>query len=191
MDPQVPAERTVPLPPEGQRGMILMMTLLMLTILAVLGSGAVMRTSLDLREGGAQRIETAAYQLSEAGTLASVGLAAQMQGGFADFAAGKAGSTLTINDMGAGMLQLTGTDGSFGQELASVGGVDFSAKVYPPDLSGAASGYDAGRYCFQTYRVVTTSQIGTVKATTLREVPLQGQTALAAQVTVGPILCNP
>ncbi len=185
-----PLPDQTPQPPTGERGMVLIITLLMLTVLAVLGSAAVMRTSLDLREGGAQRIETAAYQLSEAGTIAAVGLAAQMQGGFADYAAAKIGSTLTMADMGAGMLQLTGVDGSFGTELAAAGKVDFNAKVYPPDLSSAAAGYDAGRYCFQTYRVVTTSQIGAATATTLFEVPLQGQTALAAQVTVGPILCN-
>jgi len=59
-----------------------------------------------------------------------VGLAAQMQSGFADYVAGKAGATLTSVDMGSGLLQLQGADGSFGRELAAVGGVDFTTKVF-------------------------------------------------------------
>lgn len=182
--PEAPPRRA------NERGMVLVITLLMLTILTVLGSAAVMRTSLELREGGAQRIETAAYQLSEAGAMASVALAAQMQGGFAEYMAGKNASTLTMSDMGSGMLQLTGKDGSFGNELVAAGTVDFATKVYPPDLSAAAPGYDANRYCFQAYRLVTTSQIGNNAATALADVALAGQAAISAQVTVGPIPCG-
>ncbi len=180
-------------PPEAprQRGMILIVTLLMLTILTVLGSGAVMRTAANLREGSAQRLTVAAFQLSEAGTIASVGLAAEMQGGFATYAAGKAGNTLSIDDLGSGMLQLQGPDGSFGQELAAIGAVDFGTKVYAPDLTSASAGFDADRFCFHTYRLVTTAQIGQDKATKAADVALDGQQAIAAQVTVGPLQCAP
>lgn len=188
--PDLPAQPGPPPRRDGERGMVLIITMLMLTILTILGSAAVMRTSLDLREGGAQRIETAAYQLSEAGAMASVALAAQMQGGFAEYMAGKNASTLTVADMGTGMLQLTGTDGSFGNELIAAGTVDFATKVYPPDLSAAAPGYDANRYCFQAYRLVTTSQVGNTVATSLADVALAGQAAISAQVTVGPIPCG-
>lgn len=171
--------------------MVLVITMLMMALLTVLASAAVMRTSLDLREGSAQRIEAAAYQVSESGTLGAVGLAATMQGGLVDYVGEKANSTLTSADMGSGLLQLTGVDGSFGTELAAIGKVDFATKVSPPDLSAAVPGYDASRYCFQTYHMVTTSQIGAVKAAGAAEAALQGQAAIATEVTVGPVVCNP
>ena len=171
--------------------MVLIITMLMMALLTVLASAAVMRTSLDLREGSAQRIEAAAYQVSESGSLGAVGLAATMQGGLVDYMANKASSTLTGADMGSGLLQLTGVDGSFGNELAAAGTVDFSTLVSPPDLSAAVPGYDASRYCFQTYQMVTTSQIGAAKAAAAADTALQGQAAIATQVTVGPVVCNP
>lgn len=186
----LPMEMLPDPPPQSksQRGMVLIMTMLMLTMLSMLGSAAVMRTAMDLREGGAQRIELAAMQLSEAGTIASVGLAAQMQAGFEDYVAAK-NYQLTMADMGATMLNLD-KGGSFGTELAALGQASFLTKVDPPDMSSAVPGYDAGQYCFKTYRMTTTSQLGTSTPGTLSEVMLSGQQAIVAQVTVGPMVCG-
>ena len=186
--------------PRSQRGMVLVMTLLMLSMLAVLGSAAVMRSAMNLRDGGALRVERAAYRLSEAGALASVMLASQMQGGFAEYAKQKP-EGLTMADMGDGMLSLKGSDSSFGSEFMAVGNVGFIAKVGEPELSSSVPGYDAGRYCFESYRIVTTSSVGTVanapslkapidKADAALAARVSGEAAIATQMMIGPVVCG-
>lgn len=187
--PLPPVPVCVSAPPRDQRGMVLMMTLLMVALLSVMGAAAVLRSSTALKDGGAQRIERAAYRLSEAGTMASVALAAQMQGGFQTYVAEKGGK-LSMVDMGDGMLDLDLKLGSFGSAFAAVGNIGFATEVDDPDLSSSVPGYDAGRFCFKSYRMVTTSQIGSADPQTQQEMMVTGQAAIAAQMTVGPVVCG-
>ena len=179
----------IPAGPSRQRGMVMAVVLAMITILALLGSAAALRTSMDLREGGAERLSRASFRVSETGAYAVVSLAAQMQGGFGDFVSAKTNKTLAMQDVGDAVLQLTGKDSSFGAELAAVGEVDFTTVVGEAD-SAASPGYDAGRYCFRTYRMVTTSRIGAASPANLRESLVSGQTRLASTLTIGPTPCG-
>lgn len=194
--PQAPALSTPPEPrtaaPVGgprERGVVMVVVLAMMGILTLLASAAALRTSMDMREGGAERLGRAAFRVSETGTYAVVSLASQMQGGFGDYVAAKTDGKLSMIDVGDEILALTGKDQSFGRELAAVGAVDFSTQVGQAD-SASTPGYEAGRYCFRTYRMITTSRIGAANPANLRESMVAGQTRLAASMTLGPVPCG-
>lgn len=175
--------------PANQRGMVMMMVMLMLGLLSLLASAAAMRTAMDIREGSAERLTRASYRLGEAGTLGVLTLASQMQGGFSDYISAKTNKTLTMQDMGDGLLALSGNDLSFGRELKGMGSVGFTTLVQDSDAASAA-GYDMGRYCFRTYRMITTSQLGSAAPKNLQEAMVSGQTRLQATMTVGPVPCG-
>lgn len=194
--PQLPASsipvETPAVAPVGgprERGVVMVVVLAMMGILTLLASAAALRTSMDMREGGAERLGRAAYRVSETGTYAVVSLASQMQGGFGDYVAAKTDGKLSMIDVGDEILALTGKDQSFGRELAAVGAVDFSTQVGQAD-SASTPGYEAGRYCFRTYRMITTSRIGAANPANLRESMVAGQTRLAASMTLGPVPCG-
>ena len=172
-----------------ERGVVMVVVLAMMSILTLLASAAALRTSMDMREGGAERLGRAAFRVSETGTYAVVSLASQMQGGFGDYVAAKTDGKLSMIDVGDEILALTGKDQSFGRELAAVGAVDFSTQVGQAD-SASTPGYEAGRYCFRTYRMITTSRIGAANPANLRESMVAGQTRLAASMTLGPVPCG-
>ncbi|MSQ83198.1 MAG: hypothetical protein EXR77_09855 [Myxococcales bacterium] len=175
--------------PTAKRGMVLIMALLMIGMLAMLGSAAALRTAMDLREGGAERTARAAYRISEAGTVSVLSLATQMQAGFGDYVNSKSNSTLTLADVGDSVLNLSSTDGSFGMEMAAVGGISFETAVQNADAATAVPGYDAARYCFRTYQMVTTSRLGSATPKNLVESLATGQTQLQSSMTVGPVPC--
>ena len=176
--------------PAHSKGMVLIMTMLMISLLSLLASGAVLRAATNLREGGAQRVNLASYRVSEVGTYAAVALASQMQAGFREYLANtNPPGVLTMADMGGTVLDLTET-GSFGRELREIGNPNFQSVVTATDQSTAVPGYDAARYCFTTFRIETTAQIGVVNPTTQQQAAVSGQSAIAAHVTVGPALCG-
>ncbi len=170
-------------------GMVLIMALLMIGMLAMLGSAAALRTAMDLREGGAERVARASYRVSEAGTISVLSLATQMQAGFGDYVNAKSNKTLTLTDVGDSVLNLAAKDGSFGSELAAVGGVTFDTAVQGSDAAASIPGYDAGRFCFRTYQMVTTAKLGAVSPKNLQEALASGQSQLQSSMTVGPVPC--
>lgn len=177
--------------PSDQRGMVLIMTMLMITVLTALASAAVVHTSSKLHEGSAYRLERAAYRIAEAGTMGAIALASQMPGGFETLAS-QAGGKLSMAHIGAGMLDLDpkSVDNSFGRELKALTGTGFSVEVSPPDIATAVAGYDASRFCFRSYRMRTTATIGVVDAKTPEEASSpSAEAALAAQLVVGPVPC--
>lgn len=184
-NPQFP-----PQPPKGEQGMILIMVLLLMTMLAMLGSAAALRTAMDLREGGAERIARASYRVSEAGTVSVLSLASQMQAGFSDFVNGKTNKTLSIIDVGDTVIDMTAKSGSFGLELAAVGGATFDTAITDSDAAASVPGYDAGRFCFRTYNMVTTARLGPTSPTSLQQSLSTGQTRLQSAMTVGPVPCG-
>jgi hypothetical protein len=197
------------MPAPNSRGMVLLLALTMTAMLAALGTAAVVRSSYNLRDGGAQRIQRAAYRMSEAGAMGVITLATQTQGGFVDVVrnsglgdttkgiAGAFDNTL----LGAGLIAMppdpakvnaatiAKTDTSFGKELASTGG-SFQTVVYEPDLTSAVPGFEAGQYCFHNFRMVTTATIGAAKPMTLQQILAGGEAAVATQVLVGPVTCG-
>ena len=176
-----------------ERGMILVTTLVFLSLITVLCSAAVMRTASDIREGGAQRIGQAALRLSEAGALGTVALAAQMQLGFSDYVNAHNGNPLTMAEIGPSVIDLTSPNGggSFGREFPLGTQISFSTAVSESEMSAAVPGYDAARYCFKTFKMVTTSQIGQAAPSNIVQIEQSGQQAIQSFVTVGPVLCGP
>lgn len=179
----------LPARPAAKPAMVLIMTLLMLTMLAMLGSAAALRTAMDLREGGAERIARASYRVSEAGTISVLSLATQMQASFSDYVNSKTGNTLTLSDVGDTIINMSTSDGSFGMEMAAVGGITFDTLVASADASAAVPGYDSARYCFRTYQMVTTAKLGSAAPKTIQETLASGQARLQSSMTVGPVPC--
>jgi hypothetical protein len=171
-----------------RRGMVLVMTMLMMAILSALGNAASVRTSTDLRETGAYRIERAAYRVSETGTFASVAVAQKMQGFFGAYVTGR-NNKLSQLDMGDQYLDHT-VDGSFGAELDSVGAPTFSTEVGVPRIASGIPGFEAGKYCFQTYDLTTYSRIGVEDAAEVVDQMRSGEAGIGATVTVGPVPCG-
>ncbi len=184
--------------PSDRRGMVLIMTLLMVAILTTLGSAAVMHTAADLRESGGYRLERDVYRISEAGAVSMIGVASQMQGTFENYVANSYSSTNGCSTFGFGstgpVLELTpgAKDATFGRELRRFDGqINFKVRVYPPELSAAVAGYDASRFCFRNYRMVTTAVVGSDDPTDAGEASNPGgEAAIAAQVVVGPSPCG-
>jgi len=179
-------------PPASSKGMVLVVTLLMMSVLTLLAGGAVLRTAMNLRDGGAARVNQAAYRVAETGTYASVALAAQLQAGFRDYLSTRnPPDVLTMADMGDAVLDFSAGGGSFGKELGDIGSnPSFIASVTTTDQASAVQGFDASRYCFTTFRIETTALVGASAPTSQLQAATSGQSAIAAQVTVGPSLCG-
>lgn len=172
-----------------RRGVVLVMTMLMITLLTLLGSAAVMQTSSDIKDSGAHRVERVVYRISEAATMGAVGLAGRMGAKFDDFSTSKNGK-LSDDDFGGGLLNLSNVgQSSFGRELSNLGKANFTIKVSAPELSTAVAGYQSGKYCFHSYRMVTLGHVGDADSKDERERGTAGESGLAAQVVVGPTLC--
>lgn len=188
--PPVPTAPTAFEPPSArERGMVLVTTMVMLSLITVLCGAAIMRTTNDIREGSAQRISQAALRLSEAGAMGAVALASQMQLGFGDYVEAR-GGTLTMDDMGVNTVDTSSPDGSFGREFAAISPVTFRTTVTESEMSAAVPGYDAARYCFKNFRMVTTSQIGALSPSTMHQIQQSGEQAIQSYLTVGPVLCG-
>ena len=174
-----------------RRGLVLIMTMLMLTILTSLGSAAAVRTGLDLREGGAYRVERAAYRLSEAGMMSAISLAAQMQAQFEPYMEGK-GRQLVKEDMGPNLLDLDveSAERSFGAEFDALEAAYFKVKVGPARMSAAVPGYDSSRYCFRSFRVESKANLGFVDGSSTLDQLKAGESGIAAQLVVGPVPCG-
>lgn len=174
--------------PSDRRGMVLIMTMTMTTVLAGLGSAAATRTSSDIRESGAYRIERATFRLSEAGTMAAVALAGELQSKLEQYAATRS-NKLTINDMGSELLDL-GAHGSYGREINALGVANYTTEIPPPELSTAAVGYDAAKYCFRAFKLTTRASFGDADSDDKRDQALAGESGLQAFVVVGPQPCG-
>ena len=173
-----------------RRGIVLIMTLLMMTMLTLLGSAAVMQTANDIHETGAHRVERAVFRIAEAATMGAVGMAGTMGGRFDDFSQNKS-NRLTEADFGGGLMNLeANSTSSFGRELMSLGASGFTVTISEPTLSTAVAGYESGKYCFHSYTLTTLGHVGDTKSANPRERALAGQAGMSAQVVVGPVQCN-
>ncbi len=170
-----------------RRGMVLVMTMLMTTILALLGSAATTSTASQLRESSATRLEHIALRVGEAATMASVSLAGQMQSQFEEYVAGR-GYKLQLSDT-PGLYDYK-SQGSFGRELDTLAVPTFSVDVSQPRVAYGAAGYDAARYCFRSYAMRTTASVGEPKSSDPAKAGQSGQIGFQATVTVGPVPCG-
>jgi len=174
-----------------RRGMVLVMTMLMTTTLAVLGSAAATSTASQLRESSATRLEHHAFRVGEAGTMATVALAAQMQSRFEDYVVGRnyklgLADTPDLYDY----KNLNKGGGSFGRELDSLATPTFDVAVSAPRIAYGVAGYDAARYCFRSYALRTQAQVGEPASANPAKAAQSGQVSFQATVTVGPVPCG-
>ena len=170
-----------------RRGMVLIMTMLMTTVLALLGSAATMSTASQLRESSATRLEHTAVRVGEAGTMATIALAAQLQSQFEGYVAGR-NYQLDLTD--ARNLYNFKSQGSFGRELDTLAVPNFKVQVAQPKIAYGVPGYDAARYCFRSYGMKTTASVGDPKSKSAAVAAQSGQVGFQANVIVGPVPCG-
>ncbi len=170
-----------------RRGMVMVTTLLMMTVLALLGSAATNATSTQLRENGATRLEHVAFRVGEAGTMSAVALASQLQSRFEGYVQNR-NYKLDITDVGT--LFDYKSKGSFGRELDTLAVPNFRVEVSQPSIAYGVTGYDASRYCFRSYQMKTFAQVGDPKSAKAAERAASGQVGFQAGVIVGPVRCG-
>lgn len=170
-----------------RRGMVMVTTLLMMTVLALLGSAATNATSTQLRENGATRLEHITFRVGEAGTMSAVALAAQLQSRFEGYVQNR-NYKLDITDVGS--LFNYKSKGSFGRELDTLAVPNFTVEVSPPTVAYGVAGYDASRYCFRSYTMKTYAQVGDPASAKAAERTASGRIGFQAGVTVGPVRCG-
>lgn len=170
-----------------RRGMVLIMTMLMTTVLALLGSAATMSTASQLRESSATRLEHTAMRVGEAGTMATIALAAQLQSQFETYVVGR-NYQLDLTD--APDLYNWKSKGSFGLEQDTNAAPNFKVQVAQPKIAYGVAGYDAARYCFRSYGMKTTASIGDPKSKSAAVAAQSGQVGFQANVIVGPVPCG-
>ncbi|HAN32054.1 MAG TPA: hypothetical protein DCQ06_10695 [Myxococcales bacterium] len=176
--------------PSDRRGIVLVMTLLMMTMLTLLGSAAVLQTSNDIYETGAHRVERVVFRIAEAAAMGVVDMADSMGGRFDDFARSK-NNTFTEADFGKSLMDLSlKAESTFGRELMAMGTSGFTVTVSPPHISTSIPGYEAGKYCFHSYTVTSLGQVGDIDSSKARDRALAGQAGISAQVVIGPVLCG-
>lgn len=170
-----------------RRGMVLVMTMMMTTVLALLGSAATMSTASQLRESSATRLEHTAVRIGEAGTMATIALAAQLQSQFESYVVGR-NYQLDISD--TPNLYNFKSKGSFGVEQDTNAVPNFQVKVAQPKIAYGVAGYDAARYCFRSYALKTTASVGDPKSKSAAVAAQSGQIGFQANVIVGPVPCG-
>lgn len=173
-----------------RRGMVLVMTMLMMTVLTLLGSAATNSTSTQLRENSGTRLEHIAFHVSEAGTMAAITLAGKLQSGFENYVQNR-NHKLDISDMGD-LYDHKSKDGkgTFGRELDSMLTPNFEVQVSEPKVSFGVPGYDASRYCFRNYTMKTFSKVGNPTSSKSAEKAQSAQMGFQASVVVGPVVCG-
>jgi hypothetical protein len=170
-----------------RRGMVMVMTMLMMTVLTLLGSAATNATSTQLRENSGTRLEHLAYHVGEAGTMAAVTLAGKIQSGFENYVQNR-GQKLDLTDMGG--LYNFGTDSSFGHELDALAVPTFEVNVSAPKVAYGVPGYDASRYCFRSYKMTTYGNVGNPSSSKGAEKAQSARMGFQAAVVVGPVVCG-
>lgn len=170
-----------------RRGMVLVTTLMMMTVLALLGSAATTATSTQLRENGATRLEHLTFRVGESAAMASVALAAQLQGGFEDYVVNR-NYKFDMTDMGP-LFELK-SGGSFGRELDAIAWPTIDVQISPPTIAYGVEGYDAARYCFRSYTMKTYAKVGDPDSQKAAEKANSGRIGFQAGVTVGPVPCG-
>ncbi|NOZ02350.1 MAG: hypothetical protein GXP54_10735 [Deltaproteobacteria bacterium] len=172
----------------SDRGMVLILALMVLLVLSALSFAAVQSVTNAMSRAGSYRIGVVAYGLTAAGSEATMAMAALNPSGFNDFVAAN-GFQLSMGDVSNKFFD-TAEDGSFGKELANVGGANWVSQLSNPISSHRAPGYAIGEYCFRKYFATTNGVYGDQVVATPGDVLRNAQKRFMTTLYVGPVGCE-
>lgn len=175
---------------KGDRGMILILALMILLVLSALSFAAVQSVSNSMARAGSYRTGMIAYGITAAGSEATMALAATNPAAFNDFVAAN-GYQMVMEDVSGNFFD-NNAWGSFGREIATgaVGGADWVTQLSNPISSHRAPGYAIGEYCFRKYFATTDGVYGNDVVTTRGDVIRNSQKQFMSTIYVGPVGCE-
>lgn len=169
-------------------GMVLILTMLILLVLSAIALAAVQSVTNHLARAGSYRVGSVAYGVTEAGSQATMSLAAINPGGFNEFVATQ-GFQVTMGDVSNFFFD-TSAGGSFGREIGNVGGANWVSRLSNPISSHRAPGYAVGEYCFRKYFSTTDGTYGNNLVTSPDDVLRNTMKRFLSTIYVGPTGCE-
>ncbi len=164
--------------------MVLVLTLLVLLVLSAVALAAVQSVTNHLARAGSYRVGSVAYGVTEAGSEATMSLAAINPGAFNEFVASHG-----FQDV-SNIFFDTNAGGSFGREIGNVGGANWVSRLSNPISSHRAPGYAVGEYCFRKYFSTTDGTYGNNQVTNPDDVLRNSQKRFMSTIFVGPTGCE-
>lgn len=173
---------------ERDRGLVLVLTLLVLLVLSAVALTAVQAVTNHLARAGSYRVSSIAFGITEAGSQATMAIAAVNPGAFNEFVAahGYRVNMLEVSDAFFDMAE----GGSFGREIDNVGGANWVSTLSLPISSHRAPGYSVGEYCFRKYFATTDGVYGNNDISTVDDVLRNTQKRFFSTIFVGPTACE-
>ncbi len=172
----------------ASRGMVLILTMLVLLVLGAIALAAVQSVTNHLARAGSYRVGTVAYGITEAGSEATMSLAAINPGAFNEFVATH-NLQVTMGDV-SDIFFDTNAGGSFGRELGNVGGANWVSRLSNPVSSHRAPGYAVGEYCFRKYFSTTDGTYGNNQIQSPDDVLRNTMKRFMSTIFVGPTGCE-
>jgi hypothetical protein len=166
---------------------VLVLVMMLLLVLTGLSLVVVQSTVNSMSRGGSYRASAVAFQVAQAGSEATMAIAAKNPAEFLKFVA--------AHDHKVQMADVSGTffdlsaDGSFGREYANVGGANWVSTVRSAGQPNCnVPGYQSS-YCFYKYYSVTDGWygIGDAAVDEPDEVLRNPQKRFMATILVGPM----
>lgn len=168
--------------------MVLVLTMLVLLVLSAIALAAVQSVTNHLARAGSYRVGSIAFGVTEAGSEATMAIAAINPGAFNEFVATH-GFRVRVGDVSQIFFD-TSAGGSFGREIQNVGGANWVSRLSNPISSHRAPGYAVGEYCFRKYFTTTDGTYGNNEVVTPDDVLRNTQKRFLSTIYVGPTGCE-
>lgn len=169
------------------RGTVLILSMMLLLVLTGLSFVVVQSTINSMNRCGSFRASSVAYQVAQAGSEATMALAARDPTEFVKFLKGH-NNRLTMNDVSDVFFDIS-QGGSFGGEYEVVGGVNWISYLRPGGLPDCnVPGYQTS-YCFYKFYAITDGWygIGDEGVVNPDDVLRNPQKRFIATIHVGPL----
>lgn len=180
-------KRVVVIRQKGERGMVMLLALLALLVLSSVALAGLQSVANHLARAGTYRVSAIAYGVTEAGSEATMALAAINPNGFNDFVAAH-NYRITMGDVSPIFFD-TGPGGSFGREVGIVGGANWISSLSLPISSHRAPGYAIGEYCFRKYYSTTDGTYGDQAVQSPDDLLRNPRKRFFSTIFVGPVEC--
>jgi hypothetical protein len=175
------------------RGTVLLLAMLVILVLAAVSMVAVQAAVNTMNRTGSFRVGMVAYDVTQAGSEATMALAASNPEAFNQFLEAKS-FRVRMSDVSPTFFDLTPADsthsgGSFGREFGAVGGVDWETSLFNSGLSHRVPGFSSGEFCFRKYLATTDGYYGNQAVVNADDVLRNSQKRFMASIFVGPVEC--
>ncbi len=172
-------------------GMLIVVALMVIVVLAGVGFIAVRGVVSEHSQVGLFRSSEAAGRITDTGLMSVLAMAVSRGDAFPAFVLANQ-NTIKLSDLPNATFDLT-ANGSFGRDLAGVGGVNVQTVLSQPVDTNRVPGYPVNdQFIWKRYRMITTGTYGdgSVDAGTPGTVLRNSQRSFVAYTYVGPYIVN-